>query len=195
MRPKRHGEGHSLKRSAERLAETANKSVWRLKRSVEGQDVYVPARCAEAVKSSANVTVCARAADQSRTCKPSGGDWSDGMIVFMDATPTAASGIVAVGSEDTVIHLEPALTGDNTLAAFGSLDNTAGSVQNTAFITYNPNGSTNWRGASLTLCDKRGPSMARTINIVITGDIRRGRTASDDSAPSDTFGLEATCPT
>lgn len=148
----------------------------------------------EAVKASVNVTVCARAENQTRTCKPASGDWSDGALVFIDRTPIASAGIVAVGAEDTIIHAEPALTGDNTLLVSGSLDNTSGSQVSTPFITYNPNGSTNWRGASLTLCDDRGPSLARAINIVITGDIRRGRTPNGGSAPLDTFGNPATCP-
>jgi len=148
----------------------------------------------EAVKTSGNVTVCARLEDQSQGCKQGGGDWSHGIIVFVDDLPVVDDTTIVIGSEDTVIHVEPKLTGDNTLMAYGATDNTAATSEARSYVTYNPNGSTNWRGASLILCDSRYEEYARAMNIVITGDIRRGRKPNVTSAPLDTFGVPAVCP-
>ena len=148
----------------------------------------------EAVKGSSRVTVCARSVNQEQTCKQAGGDWSHGVVVFQDNVPVATGGSVVIGEEDEVLYLEPELSGDNTLVFSGSLNNTASDASPYSYVTYNPNGSTNWRGASFTLCDKRGPSEARAINIVITGDIRRGRAGQNENVPTDTFGVPVNCP-
>ncbi len=148
----------------------------------------------EAVKASANVTVCARSHDQSQTCKQNGGDWSDGIVVFQDNDPVSSDGDIIIGAEDTILHVEPELTGENTLITYGSTDNTAAQAEARSYVVYNPNGSTNWRGVSAILCDDRGATMSRAMNIVITGDIRRGRIPENGDTPLDTFGLEATCP-
>lgn len=145
----------------------------------------------EAVKSSGRITVCARPVSQAQACKQAGGNWSHGIVVFQDNVPVAAPDDVTIGTEDRVLYLEPALSGDNTLSFEGSLTDPT----SYSFFTYHPNGSTNWRGATFTLCDDRGVSTARAINIVLTGDIRRGRTPSGGSAPIDTFGLPVTCTT
>ena len=147
----------------------------------------------EAVKGSGRVTVCARGAGQTPSCKQGGGDWSDGIVVFQDNAPVASDGDVVIGTEDSVVYLEPALSGDNTLSVRGSANNTAAGANAYSFVTYNPNGSTNWRGVAFTLCDDRGAEFGRAINIVITGDIRRGRTPPGASAPLDTFGLPISC--
>ena len=149
----------------------------------------------EAVKSSGNITVCARTDNQAETCKQGGGDWSDGIVVFQDNFPVAADGDVVIGDEDEVLYLEPALSGDNTLTFAGSLNNSAADSDPYSFLTYTPNGSTNWRGAALTLCDDRGATEARAINIVLTGDIRRGRPAPNGDVPIDAFNNPVVCPT
>ena len=147
----------------------------------------------EAVKGSGRVTVCARSESQNNTCKQGGGDWSHGLVVFQDNAPLAADGDVVIGANDTILYLEPELSGGNTLNFKGSTNNTAGSANPYSYITYSPNGSTNWRGAALTLCDDRGQSEARAINIVITGDIRRGRAPTNGTVPLDTFNVAVTC--
>jgi len=93
-----------------------------------------------------------------------------------------------------LVHVEPVLTGENTLTVQGSTNNSASEAKARTHITYNPNGSTNWRGISLTLCDARGAKQARAMNVVLTGDIRRARITAGKMIPNDTFGREVTCP-
>jgi len=146
----------------------------------------------EAVKSSGNVTVCARPEDQSRTCKQGGGDWQHGLIVFVDNLPVVSDADITIGANDVILHVQPEFPTGLELTAMGSTDNT-GPGNPIPYVTYNPNGSTNWRGAAMTICDDRGAPYSRTMNIVITGDIRRGRIPSNGTAPLDTFNNEATC--
>jgi len=148
----------------------------------------------EAVKSSGNITVCARKEDQSKTCKTSGGDWSHGLLVYVDNAPLTRSDSVVIGSEDELLHVEPPAKGESTITAIGSTNNTHTNAAPRPYVTYNPNGSTNWRGVTLTVCDERGPTSARAMNIVITGDIRRGRSLADSDTPRDTFNRGVTCP-
>jgi len=108
--------------------------------------------------------------------------------------PAVSDGNVTIGSNDEVLYVEPALSGDNTLSLRGSSNNTAAEARSRSFVTYKPNGSTNWRGVALTLCDSEGVSDPRAINIVLTGDIRRGREPSNGSNALDTFGVPVHCP-
>jgi len=106
-----------------------------------------------ATQSSVYVTACARKTDQSPTCKQGGGDWSDGIVIFTDVPPLTSDGDVVVGAGDEVIHLVPTFDNKNTLTGFGATDNTADTALRRSFITFAPNGGTNWRGTSLTVCD------------------------------------------
>ena len=145
----------------------------------------------EAVKRSSSLTVCARASDNS--C---GDDWNNGWLVFTDNIQGAAGGVAGkVDANDAVLSVSPPLDG-RSLEAAGSLAPNTNSVSNTAardFITYSSTGGNNWSGGTFVMCDDRGEEHALTVNLAITGDIRKGRTKGGD-IPVDVLGIDITCP-
>ena len=142
----------------------------------------------EAVKTSNSVTVCARASDTQ--C---GSDWTHGWLVFVDKDFANNEATASVGATDIILEVRSELNGENTLKAEGSTDNTAATAAIRNFVRYSRSGQTDWRNGSFTLCDNRGVEESRAINIVLTGDIRRGRTLSGSEIPMDVFGREITC--
>ena len=146
----------------------------------------------EAVKSSSPVTVCPRSTPTSEAC---GSAWANGWLVFVDDDPDDDETTASVDAGDTVVDVMAGVCGDASVSGFGSSDRTAAGVSARNYVRYTANGSTDWKNGYFVICDDRGAESARTINIVITGDIRRGRPASTGSdVPADVFGIAATCP-
>lgn len=141
----------------------------------------------EAVKGPNQVTVCPRKEKGVQEC---GGvsDWNNGWIVFIDNTYLSSEAQAKIDSADKIISVESAMTGTNVIHAIGSSSNSALDAENVAFVRYTTDGDAEWAAGSFVICDtSRGSKSSRAINIVLTGDIRRGRAASDDEAPRDVF--------
>ncbi|MBX2838162.1 MAG: GspH/FimT family pseudopilin [Gammaproteobacteria bacterium] len=143
----------------------------------------------EAVKSAEQVTVCPRGSDTA--C---GNDWNNGLLVFRDVVRVANEATAVVNPQDTIVALEPALSCGNTLFNYASSDRTAADASARNFIRYAPDGSTDWQNGSFILCDERGDEFSRSINVVLTGDVRRGRTTAGSEIPVDVFGVQLSCP-
>ncbi len=134
----------------------------------------------EAVKRVVPVTVCA--STNKTSCNTS--QWERGWIIFTDVNGdrvvnSPPDEIVRVGNE--------VQGGDNTLRAEV--------FTNTNWIQYNARGNVNSAG-TFVLCDSRGNTEARGINIEITGRIR---VASDDDNPANDIidnvsGNDVNCP-
>ena len=146
----------------------------------------------EAVKRTVRVGVCARATDT--TC---GANWNNGWIVFLDnvqGTPTT-TGVINNGDE--ILRFSPPLDDKRKVTAAGSpwqvVSSSSNSVTQT-FVQYRPDGSSSLSGGTFVICDDRGEEHARTLNIVLTGDIRKGRKKGNKIA-KDVYGVEIVCPT
>ena len=145
----------------------------------------------EAVKSNDFVVVCAREAPGSTQCGDEN-DWRNGWIVFVDvaSSPAAAA---KVDAGDTIISLEPALSGDNTIGAFASLSSGA-DPDAVGHVRYLPRGNTDWRGGSIVICDAvRGSTGSRVVNVKLTGDIQAGRPSGTETIPRDAFNSPIDC--
>jgi type IV fimbrial biogenesis protein FimT len=141
----------------------------------------------EAVKGPDQVTICPRKSKGVSECGTKS-DWSKGWIVFVDNTIVSGEAQAKIDAADEIISVESALSGDNTIVAIGSPNSSASNAEEVAFVRYTTDGDTEWANGSVIVCDAyRGANSSRSINIVLTGDIRRGRTASGQSAPSDVF--------
>lgn len=141
----------------------------------------------EAVKGIADVTVCPRSAPATNQCGTKD-DWNNGWLVFMDNTRVQGEATAKVDADDEIVAVEMAPKGENTILAIGSSSNSAANAREVAFIRYTRNGSTEWNSGSVIVCDSsRGAAASRVINIVLTGDIRRGRSHADEQAPRDVF--------
>lgn len=141
----------------------------------------------EAVKGPGQVTVCPRNAKGADQCGNET-DWENGWLVFADNTRVSGETVAVVDDDDEIIKVEPAISGNNTIVAIGSSTNSAGGANSVAFIRYQQRGGTQLRSASVLVCDTdRGSASSRAINIVLTGDIRRGRISSGSDAPRDVF--------
>jgi type IV fimbrial biogenesis protein FimT len=100
----------------------------------------------EAIKNGNNVTICA---GNSTACTAS--NWADGWIVFYNTPPS--------GVTTPTIRVFPALGGNNTLTSSGGNS-----------FTFDAAGMLSPATAStFTLCDTRGASYARSIDLAITG--------------------------
>ena len=141
----------------------------------------------EAVKGPGQVTVCPRKSEGSEECG-SKTDWENGWLVFIDNTRVSGESEAKVDANDEIIQLQPSIKGDNTIIAIGSPTNSAGDAEEVAFVRYQQRGGTQWRSASVLVCDAdRGAASSRAINIVLTGDIRRGRSSGGSDVPRDVF--------
>ena len=149
----------------------------------------------EAVKGSNNISVCPRAVGETNSC---GTDWSKGMLVFVDNNPIATDPNPALGTEDEVLHSQGELKTGTTVKAWTAFDRTGTNRYESNVLTYRPDGTNSWANGFFSVCDdKRGPTHAKALNVVVTGDIRRGRPASATSKiPIDVYGdgLDSTCP-
>lgn len=141
----------------------------------------------EAIKGPNHITVCPRNAIGATECGGSS-DWANGWIVFIDNTFVSGETTAEIDTPDEIISVESALGGNNEIKAIGSSSNSALDAENAAFIRYTTDGDAEWASGTVVICDTaRGSTSSRAINIVLTGDIRRGRAASDDEAPRDVF--------
>jgi len=141
----------------------------------------------EAVKSSELITVCPRAPGTGDDC---GTDWSEGILVFTDLDPVSANPVGSLGAEDIILYSQTELRKGSTLTAWASSDRTQASEAPSYVLRYQPNGNPSWANGYFSLCDDdRGVEFSRTLNIVLTGDIRRGRpVASGSHVPANVFG-------
>ncbi len=98
----------------------------------------------EAIKSGTPVTICATSNDLA--CSSA---WTAGWMVYYNSPPPGASTVV--------IRVFPALNSGNTLTSSGG---------NT--FTFNASGMTG-TASTFTLCDARGASYARSIDLALTG--------------------------
>jgi len=141
----------------------------------------------EAVKGSFEVTVCPR---QTATASQCGGkqDWDNGWLVFIDRTTVQGEATANVDAGDELIAIEPGPKGDNVIMAIGSPTNSAANAEEVGFVRYTQNGGAQWSSGSVVVCDThRGADYSRAINIVLTGDIRRGQPQGDEMTPRDVF--------
>lgn len=141
----------------------------------------------EAVKGSSEVTVCPRESAGAKQC---GGkqDWENGWLVFIDRTTLPGETTANIDATDEIIAVETRLNGGNTILAIGSPTNSAANAAQVSFVRYLQTGGTQWSTGSVVVCDSaRGPEFSRAINIVFTGDIRRGRVSAGSQSPRDVF--------
>ena len=139
----------------------------------------------EAVKSSDFVVVCARADIGSEQC---GGkdDWANGWIVFVDVA-SSRTATATVGTGDTILALEPAISNGNTVFAKASLSS-GGTPDKVPHIRYHPRGNADWTGGSLVVCDaKRGAASSLALNVKLTGSIETARPITKGGIPHDAF--------
>lgn len=141
----------------------------------------------EAVKGSSEVTICPRSAAGSSQC---GGkqDWDNGWLVFIDRSKVQGEATASIDAIDEIIAVEPEPKGDNTIMAIGSPTNSAAGSSEVGFVRYTQSGGAEWSSGSIIVCDtQRGAAYSRAINVVLTGDIRRGLPQGEDKAPRDVF--------
>jgi len=144
----------------------------------------------EAIKSSADVTVCPKSDIDAITCGASNDDWENGWLVFVDtifATNEASAGI---NTEDELISVHPQPRSDNTITSIGSVDRTAATAAVRTYIRYNSRGQADWANGSITMCSDDDVKRSRVINIAPTGDVRPGRPSGSDY-PRNVFNQEA----
>jgi len=151
----------------------------------------------EAVKGSENIIVCARNSDSLDSC---GTDWNKGVLVFVDNDPFSHSNSViaaAFGGEDEILYSQTEMKNGSTLSAWGKANRADPNAMESAFVRYRPTGITDWASGFFRVCDDdRGAEHSKALNIVVTGDIRRGRPANDTSdTPINVFGDPIQCPT
>lgn len=141
----------------------------------------------EAIKGAADVTVCPKNAIDSNAC---GGpnDWENGWIVFIDSNnvPNEAVAVIENAATD-IISVAPAIKGLNTFRSFGSPTNTLQNVGDVSYVRYLQNGSSSLSTGSIVICDSRGSASSRSLNVVQTGDIRKGTVTPGSDAPRDVF--------
>ncbi len=145
----------------------------------------------EATKRSGRVSVCARQSDAS--C---GSDWNNGWILFTDNSVGSSAGTEGViDGDDEVLRIYEPLENlaVEVKATPGHLPSSTSNAQALNHIQYRSDGSTSWSTGTFLMCDDRGEEFARTTNIVLTGDIRKGR-KDNGSKPRDINGAELTCP-
>lgn len=131
----------------------------------------------EAVKRSQNVSVCARASDTS--CASSTADWSDGWLVYVE---TINNSSLDAGEE--ILRVNQKLLNDLTLKVHD--------FNNTAVITYRPRGNTSSPGY-FTVCDDRGDTYAKAVNLLITGAVRKAVDADDNDIVENMSGTDISC--
>jgi len=144
----------------------------------------------EAVKRSSNVTVCARKTDTS--C---GTDWNKGWLVFTDNSNAGAGTIGDVDAGDEVLKVMEELDGREVVAN-ATLTSDPSSSSNAlpkSFVRYNPRGGNNWSGGTFVVCDDREEPHALALHVVLTGDIRKGR-SEDSEVAQDVYGMPVVCP-
>lgn len=150
----------------------------------------------EAIKGAADVTVCPRNAVDGLQCGDAN-DWQNGWIVFIDSVNIPNEAAAVIESPGDIISVKPSIKGQNTVNAFGSTTNVAGNEAAASYVRYLQNGSSSLTTGSIVICDtSRGSADSRALNIVRTGDIRRGTTTDGSTAPRDVFDrpISPRCP-
>lgn len=141
----------------------------------------------EAVKGPGDVTVCPRKTKDSQVCG-SKTDWENGWLVFVDRVTVQGESEASIDAGDEIVAIEAALKGKNKIKAIGSPSNSAADADEVAYVRYTQTGGALWNSGTVVVCDTiRGADSSRSINIVLTGDIRRGRVSNGASAPRDVF--------
>ncbi|MHB8455657.1 MAG: GspH/FimT family pseudopilin [Acidiferrobacterales bacterium] len=113
----------------------------------------------EAIRRSANVGICA--SNSAGTGCLTGSDWDGGRLVFVDVN----NDNLWTPGTDTIIRYREALSGNNTLRTPTSVPDP---------FVFGPRGqSTNYTGAGATfvLCDSRGSTFGRAIQINPIGQV------------------------
>jgi len=157
------------------------------KQSVTINDLMSTLRIArsEAIKRSTRTAVCAR--DTNTTC---GDSWTNGYIAFIDNGATAGE----IDSGEQILTVSQGMDGNGWIKNKARLVNTNAAPLQRPFIRFGPRGTSHWRGSGyFIVCDGRGESTARAINISLSGDPRRARKNGDDLISS--FGDVAECGT
>ncbi len=131
----------------------------------------------EAAKRKVTVTVCG--SSDGASCNTS--SWENGWIVFTDID---GDGTLDSGT-DEMLQVNSAVGNSLTIRTVGFAQ--AGRVQ------YGPKGTIDSTG-SFKLCDSRGASYARAININITGRTRLATDDDSDGIVNDYSGGNLTCP-
>ncbi len=144
----------------------------------------------EAVKRTTRVVVCARANDT--TC---GADWNQGWIVFVDNDQGSPATTGVINGTDEILRFFPPLDTKRKVTAEGSPWQTVSSTSNSevqSFVQYRPDGSSSLSGGTFVMCDDRGEAHARSVNIMLTGDIRKGRKKGSNKL-QDVNGVDVDC--
>ncbi|MEE9333389.1 MAG: GspH/FimT family pseudopilin [Granulosicoccaceae bacterium] len=147
----------------------------------------------EAVKGSERITVCPRVDGDVHEC---GDDWSTGILVFVDNDPVLSADPAMLGPEDIVVHSQRKYKKGSTITAHQSTNRSQSSVDPIGWIRYDSTGKTSWGNGFFKLCDdKRGAESSKALNIVATGNLRRGRPVDTSSnTPADVYGRAILCP-
>lgn len=148
----------------------------------------------EAIKGASDVTVCPKRGSGDNRCGGNN-DWENGWIVFLDRTNAPGEVNADISAGDEIISVKPEIKGNNTITAIGSSTNAVGNVQTVSYVRYLQNGATSLSTGSIIICDDtRGAADSRALNIVQTGDIRRGAITPANPAPLDAFNRPIVCP-
>src|SRR5574343_230104 len=116
----------------------------------------------EAIKRGIPVSVCASSNGSSCT----GGNWSDGHIVFSDSGGTSfvGNGVVDTAN-DTVIRVAPSSGANITISASG--------FSNASFLSYGPTGSastiSNTSPGAFKICDDHTANHGRQVSVMASG--------------------------
>lgn len=140
----------------------------------------------EAIKRSVAISVCPRATNS--TC---GTDWSQGMIVFDDATANGLPGVM--DGTDSVVRVSNHQTAGVTVAASAIIRPiTTPVVQSN--IRFTGRGQANWANGTWLLCDARGESSARALIMSGAGISRRAyETPTSGGIVVDARGIAVSC--
>jgi len=129
----------------------------------------------EAVKRRETVTICG--SSNTTSCNTS--NWESGWLVFLDVDK---DGVVDVG--DTIVHVNDGVN-------VSSMRSSA--FSNSGYIQYNLTGSVDSAG-TFTVCDSRGVTSARAININATERPRMATDGGDSGAVVENIsGNNVTC--
>lgn len=144
----------------------------------------------EAVRRSANVTVCPYGGPD--TC---GTDWSQGQLVFTEGATAPTTGDLSqavVDTDSTIIRSCPPLHDNNTILAIASADRNVANTDERQFIRYNRQGRSNWNPGFFVVCDNRDAIRWKALNVGGSGDVRHARRHRDKDSLVDAFNRKIT---
>lgn len=118
----------------------------------------------EAARSGKRVTICTSTDGTSCT---TGNNWDGGRLVFIDETSSGAVGALDTG--ETILRASKIETSSGVKITTAGFKNAAG-AETLNFIQYRPSGMlTSTATGSFAICDERGDSSGKTVQILITG--------------------------